>query len=1242
MNPKQLETNLLRYVKQNTTPAIINRGHQITLQRELGIVLEELNMDTQRATFKTVGNPSYNVQINNFLKDFGPITSCSCHSNWTNLCEHRVAAILTLIEEIKNPQDHTTPKTQKKETHHSGTPLLLDGFQKLTKEKIHRLSEYREIISATRNVSLEQEKLGQVTFSVFTDFWDTSGMKTVFFYKEDKIYTTCSCNLPVIGLCRHQVSALQYMLAQKNDFLDAYNPAKYEPQKNELAQWAGISVEEFDTYFEFDFKKKKFIPKGKLAGLINFAQASTPFPLQSEDIRPWQIPAPFLNQDEQDIYAMGYVFDIHYDYSIHATIYPVVGKKSTTSYLKSLKEYDPNQNLPLEKTHKDHQITPLLAVTSLRYSDDQKFSPDEKSKQQFLDYQAIIPLLAQNPNTYLRKHRLTHKIKRKDIRLIEVSATPARLFFELSEDDDFLTLKAKLQLGNRSIPIPTTSLSRTLISPFLVKNAGVLYLHENYNQVRILQKSIAEQPIYKAKREDAELFFEKIVSPAASMFPIKWGALQNYEKKSIFLEVKEKQIYISDVGNYILFEPAIQYKDGSVIKLATQGQPFSKMDNVLTTYQKDEEAEKELMEFMTRLHPDFATSFYKGVFYLNYNQLLKQDWFFDFFAATKHAHIRLFGVKKLKRLKYSPHRAQISTNISSGQDWFDLNIRVSFGDEVVKLADLRKAVIKQSKFIQLKDGKLGLIPEEWLQKLAGYFRVGEMQADQLKISKRKFSIIDQLFEDIDNQEILEELAERRRKIKTFKNIKKITISPHITATLRPYQKEGINWLHFLDEFKWGGILADDMGLGKTIQVLSLLQNLVDQGRGPHLVVVPTSLLFNWQNEIKKFAPALDYHLHYGSDREKNLSKIKNHDVILTTYGVVLRDIPFLQDQPFSYVILDESQAIKNVLSQRYKASCLLQAENRIAMTGTPIENNTFDLYAQMNFLNPGFLGSQVGFKRDYSKPIDSDQDAHRAQELQKLISPFVLRRTKEQVAQELPPKIEDYIYVNLGTEQQQVYEAFRNKYRDFLLGKIREEGLNKSKMYVLEGLTKLRLICDSPSLVDGGKYAGESAKIQELIRHITEKTANHKMLVFSQFTKMLALVKGALDQEGIAYEYLDGQRNQNQRKTSVENFQKNKDIRVFLISLKAGNTGLNLTAADYVYLLDPWWNPAVESQAIDRTHRIGQDKHVIAYRMIAKNTIEEKIMKLQQRKKKLAAELIQTDESVMKSISQEDILELFS
>lgn len=312
------------------------------------------------------------------------------------------------------------------------------------------------------------------------------------------------------------------------------------------------------------------------------------------------------------------------------------------------------------------------------------------------------------------------------------------------------------------------------------------------------------------------------------------------------------------------------------------------------------------------------------------------------------------------------------------------------------------------------------------------------------------------------------------------------------------------------------------------------------------------------------------------------------------------------------------------------------------MTGTPIENNTFDLYAQMNFLNPGFLGSQKAFKENFSKPIDVDGNADRASELQRMIKPFVLRRTKEQVATELPPKVEDYLYCTMEPEQRQVYEAYRNKYRNYLLNIIEEEGVGKSKLHVLEGLMKLRQICDSPKLLsDVEDYGGESVKIKELLSHITEKTGNHKILVFSQFVRMLKLIQQELDDRDIQYEYLDGQSSPKARENSVNAFQTDDSCRVFLISLKAGGTGLNLTAADYVYLVDPWWNPAVENQAIDRTHRIGQDKHIIAYRMICKDTVEEKIVNLQRKKLKIAADLIQTDDNFMKQLTKSDIEDLF-
>jgi len=377
----------------------------------------------------------------------------------------------------------------------------------------------------------------------------------------------------------------------------------------------------------------------------------------------------------------------------------------------------------------------------------------------------------------------------------------------------------------------------------------------------------------------------------------------------------------------------------------------------------------------------------------------------------------------------------------------------------------------------------------------------------------------------------------------------------------------------------------------------------------------------------------------GANRMESIADFKKYDIIISTYGSLLNDIELLKDIKFHYVILDESQAIKNPNSKRYKAVRLLNSCNRIALTGTPIENITFDIYAQLNFLNPGLLGNMTHFKTQFSDAIDKEKDVDMSQLLGKIIAPFMLRRTKEQVATELPDKTENIIFCEMGKEQRTVYDTFKNKYRDYLLNKIDENGVAKSQMYILEGLTKLRQICNSTALVpteeDFGNY---SVKLESLMENIKEKTGNHKILVFSQFVKMLQIIKTRLDDDKIQYEYLDGQTTN--RQNNVNNFQNNADIRVFLISLKAGGTGLNLTEADYVFIIDPWWNPAVENQAIDRCYRIGQTKNVMAYRMICKDTIEEKIVSLQQKKRKVASSIISIDDE-KKSFNINEVKELF-
>jgi len=378
-------------------------------------------------------------------------------------------------------------------------------------------------------------------------------------------------------------------------------------------------------------------------------------------------------------------------------------------------------------------------------------------------------------------------------------------------------------------------------------------------------------------------------------------------------------------------------------------------------------------------------------------------------------------------------------------------------------------------------------------------------------------------------------------------------------------------------------------------------------------------------------------------RTRDIDDLQKSNIVITTYGTLRSDIQLMIKIAFDYVVLDESQAIKNPGSKIARAACLLKSKNRLCMSGTPLQNNTFDIYAQMNFLNPGLLGSVEFFKNEFANPIDKFGEPEQKDHLRKLLYPFILRRTKEQVAKDLPEKMETILFCEMEEEQRKVYDIYRNTYRDKIIGVIDDQGIQKSQLTILQGLMKLRQICDSPAILnEEEKYPNHSIKLDELTREITENIGNHKALIFSQFLGMLALIKEKLKENNIVFEYFDGSTPPAERERAIQNFQGNDLCRVFLISLKAGGVGLNLTAADYVYIVDPWWNPAVEQQAIDRTHRIGQTKNIFAYRMICKDTIEDKILQLQERKRILAKELISDDSSFVKGLSKEDVEYLFS
>ncbi|TWT44175.1 ATP-dependent helicase HepA [Phycisphaerae bacterium RAS1] len=586
---------------------------------------------------------------------------------------------------------------------------------------------------------------------------------------------------------------------------------------------------------------------------------------------------------------------------------------------------------------------------------------------------------------------------------------------------------------------------------------------------------------------------------------------------------------------------------------------------------------------------------------------------------------------------------RISVLVTSGIDWFGVSGEVEFDGQTATLPEILTAARKGERFVRLGDGSLGMLPDEWLSRHGAMLELGRADAGELRFERSQVALLDALLAAMPEVRVDEQFRAARQRLASFDGIAARTESVALTGTLRLYQREGLGWLHFLREFGWGGCLADDMGLGKTIQVLGLLLDRKEEGCDrPSLVIVPRSLIFNWMNEARRFAPGLRVLDFSGVSRRDQHDAILAHDVVLATYGTFKRDIEKLCDVEFDYVVLDEAQAIKNPQSLSAKAARLLRARQRLALSGTPVENHLGDLWSIFEFLNPGMLGKSEAFRRAFRAEDERDAAAPGGdrppslQLLHKTLRPFILRRTKSQVATELPQRVEQTIECEMGEAQSKIYAELRDHYRALLMQKIDDVGIDKSRMHILEALLRLRQAACHPALIDPQRKDVEAAKLERLLPMLADlREEGHKVLVFSQFTSLLRLVREPLDHDRVDYEYLDGKTRDRQKR--VDRFQNDPDCKLFLISLKAGGVGLNLTAADYVFILDPWWNPAVEAQAIDRTHRIGQTRTVIAYRLIARGTIEAKIQELQQSKRDLAAAIINEDNSRLSKLTREDL-----
>lgn len=1036
---------------------------------------------------------------------------------------------------------------------------------------------------------------------------------------------SCTCDNSKAMLCSHQAEIIHCILEEKNYriFFDDILRKKTVLPK---AKGYGLENEpDLDMYFQLA------LTEGKLEILPRIKEM-IPMDVQvfQKDLLP-QLPSKLdelaaLETGKKQILVIG-----KHRYYNHLVFSLMEAEITQTGKIKN--PVSPVDAMQLIwKAEKPLDIKFYTAISSFQNNYNEDYNAAELE---------ALKLIVKNPlelEVYYHDREIAETISAKSLTPVKIKTLDAEVQLSVFKKDPFYEISGELLFNDSSIPFKNV----VIRNEYFVYNNQTFNLIDHPDMLRIIRFFKANNEILLIHSSKYEGFMQQILSTLEERIHINYNYIQTATK----VQLKEKNfqtervIYLRQQENYIGITPVMKYGEVEVPVYSRKqifdtdqnGNPFK--------IERNEAAEARFTSLVMQQHPDFEEQMdgYQ-YFYLHRDKFLDENWFLTAFEVWRNEGIIILGFNELKNNKLNPHRAKINIQITSGLDWFNAQLKVGFGQKEATLKQLHRTIRHKSKFVQLDDGSLGILPEEWMDKIAAYFHAGEIDEELLKIPKINFTEVSSLFEkEVLSAEVQNEIITYTNKFSSVKNIPPVNIPAGLHAELRDYQHDGLNWLNFLDGFNFGGCLADDMGLGKTLQIIAfILSQREKRGHTTNLVVVPTSLLFNWQEEISRFAPSIKVLVHYGPERQKSTAHLSDYEVILTSYGMLLSDIRFLKTFHFNYIFLDESQTIKNPNSERYKAARLLQARNRIVLTGTPVENSTFDLYSQLSFACPGLLGSKQHFKDIYAIPIDKFEYSKRAMELQQKIKPFILRRTKKQVAKELPEKTETVIYCEMNAEQRRIYDAYEKELREFIAAND-DDDLNKNSIHVLTGLTRLRQICNSPVLIKEG-YSGEHAvKIEILMEQILGKSKDHKILVFSQFVGMLDLLKPELERHGIPFEYLTGQTKDRGKK--VANFQENEEIRVFLISLKAGGVGLNLTQADYIYLIDPWWNPATENQAIDRSYRIGQTKNVIAVRMICSNTVEEKILTLQKKKKILAQNLLKTDGTKFQGLSKQDLIDI--
>lgn len=771
---------------------------------------------------------------------------------------------------------------------------------------------------------------------------------------------------------------------------------------------------------------------------------------------------------------------------------------------------------------------------------------------------------------------------------------------------------------------------------FLIETEGNYYTLRSADHLTLEWLELS-QPLQFSHNE--VLFSQRIVQKLEETHKVNRNDL--FTKKEINT-LPVNCVYLSEISDSMLmFTPRWKY-DGIIVEGVWKEKHETIRNGEAYSILRNKEAEEQFTAYLQSLHPNFAKQSNK-FFYLTFADAKKKQWFLKAYHGLIEQDAEMIGLEMLRHFRYSAHSPVTEMRIlKQEEETLTLSLTIHFDKESISLSELQKLLIAGQNSILLKDSTIGIFNDEWVTQYAPIIKHGKLSKNEITIPKWIMLSLEkgtakEVLEPSINEEWLKSWL-------LWQDEQQVVypVPDSVKATLRPYQHKGFEWLALLSEIGAGACLADDMGLGKTLQTITFLS--WRQQRNPearHIIACPASLIYNWKQELDKFAPHLKTLIYNGFQRNVEDFFNTGCQVLICSYGTMRSDIEKLNIIPWDVAVVDESQNIKNVQAQITRAAVQLNAKARVALSGTPIMNNTFDLYAQLNFLLPGMFGGQEFFRKEYANPIDRDGDKEKIKGLQQMTAPFVLRRTKEQVATDLPEKTESVLWCEMGSAQMEVYNKVKHQIRDSIFLDIKTGGFEKNKLNILQGILKLRQVCGSPQLLAENKDCEEAIKINVLMDELQNLKQN-KTLVFSQFKGMLYLIAAQCKALNISYFHFDGDTPIVERQAMVSRFQESDDTtRVFLISLKSGNAGLNLTAADYVFLVDPWWNTAVQQQAIDRTHRIGQTKSVFAYKMICKDTIEERIIELQQKKKTLSEELISAEEGFVKNLSEEDVAYLF-